>query len=346
MIDEQNEPTADELPEQPKRTVRKLGLAAALAIIPIGAFGAIKHLEQKDHEKEEKTRKGYQLDTEKFRQVDPKLIKYRELGALNPGMAMPLAIAADGGGNVLVAGKGAVNRLSATGSVLGTFPIAGLPTCLTADAAGNTYVGFADHVEVYDGGGKLAASWKGLGESAHVVSITVTDKEVYLGDAGRRVVVRCDLAGNPINEIGRRDEARGIPGIVAPSPHLDVAVRDGHVWVANPGKHRVEAYTPAGQLERYWGASGAGIEEFFGCCNPTDFAMLADGSFVTSEKGIARIKKYDAEGVFQSVVAGPDAFGDNMVGLDIATDPAGRVLVLERGTKTVRVFVPIDGGPK
>ena len=119
---------------------------------------------------------------------------------------------------------------------------------------------------------------------------------------------------------------------------------DGLIWLANPGLHRLEAYTPDGLLTRFWGTRGAGIESFFGCCNPADFAILPDGSFITAEKQIARIKRYDADGVFQSVVAPPAAFGVNMLGMDVAVNAQGQVLVLERGTRVVRVFAPVETG--
>ncbi|MBM3243119.1 hypothetical protein FJZ31_43220, partial [Candidatus Poribacteria bacterium] len=44
------------------------------------------------------------------------------------------------------------------------------------------------------------------------------------------------------------------------------------------------------------------IDGFCGCCNPVNFAMLPDGRFVTCEKGLPRVKIYDADGTFSGVV--------------------------------------------
>lgn len=81
------------------------------------------------------------------------------------------------------------------------------------------------------------------------------------------------------------------------------------------------------------------IEGFCGCCNPSHFAIREDGSFVTSEKGIPRIKVYDRLGRLASVVAGPDSFDEGTVGLDLALDSAQRVLVLDPARRAVRIFV-------
>ena len=78
------------------------------------------------------------------------------------------------------------------------------------------------------------------------------------------------------------------------------------------------------------------MEGFFGCCNPAHFAVLADGRFATAEKGVARIKVYDGEGRFESVVAGPEQLP--VEAADLTTDSRGRILVLDPKAKSVRIF--------
>jgi hypothetical protein len=88
------------------------------------------------------------------------------------------------------------------------------------------------------------------------------------------------------------------------------------------------------------------VEGFCGCCNPVYFTRRPDGKFVTSEKGLNRIKIYDAKGKFEGVVAGPEtlvkdldlakkACADCQVGFgfDVACDSTGRVLALDPATK-------------
>jgi len=79
-------------------------------------------------------------------------------------------------------------------------------------------------------------------------------------------------------------------------------------------------------------------EGFCGCCNPSHIALFPDGRFVTSEKGLPRVKVYDAKGVFVGLVAGPDMFAEDAVGLDLAVDSRGRILVLDPARRMVRVF--------
>ncbi len=83
---------------------------------------------------------------------------------------------------------------------------------------------------------------------------------------------------------------------------------------AAPEQHRAPSrgsLHASGELEFAWGKPSAGIEGFCGCCNPVGLAMLPDGRCVTCEKGLPRVKVYSTEGVFESVVAGPETFPEN-----------------------------------
>ena len=122
-------------------------------------------------------------------------------------------------------------------------------------------------------------------------------------------------------------------------PFFDVtADSDGFIWVVNPGRHSLENYTPEGDLRTSWGQFSMGIEGFCGCCNPTHIVILDDGSFVTSEKGIVRVKVYNSLGNIVSVVAGSEQFIEGTTGLDLAKDTAQRVYVLDPMKKQVRIF--------
>lgn len=321
---------------------KKVGLGAALVVLPVAAFQMYSHLEAKTEEQNRNLGKSFNYpDLAALKQVDASLVKYQELPRIETGLQAPQAITLDKQGNLLVAAEGIVRKFSSSGAMLTDMSIAGTPTCLTTDEGGRLFLGFKDHVEIYGNDGKRVTAWQPLGSNAFITGITLHGQDLWIADAGRRVVVRCDLEGKVLGELGQRDDARGVPGLTIPSPHLDVAIgADGLIWTANTGRHRFEAYSPGGQLDRYWGKAGSGIEEFFGCCNPTDFAMLSDGSFITAEKGLARIKRYLPDGRFDCVVAPPSAFGDNVTGMDLAVNAAGQVLVLERGTRVVRVFAP------
>ena len=210
-----------------------------------------------------------------------------------------------------------------------------------------------DHIEIYDGQRTRLAAWENLGNNAVLTSIAVSKNDVFVADAGNRIVHRFDKTGKLINRIGAKDKDRNIPGFFIPSPHFDLAVApDGLLRVVNPGHHQIEAYTSDGDLEFSWGKfSNTDLKGFCGCCNPVNFTILADESFVTVEKGLIRIKIYDPEGAFVGVVAGPEQLvqeGTSRIcytpaecqtgSFDVAVDSRGRILVMDTIKNVVRIF--------
>jgi len=87
------------------------------------------------------------------------------------------------------------------------------------------------------------------------------------------------------------------------------------------------------------------IDGFLGCCNPARITTLMDGSFVTSEKGVVRIKIYDQSGKFKSVVAPPALFnGEGKQAPEVCTDENDVIYALDFEKDMVRVFEPIEKG--
>jgi hypothetical protein len=290
----------------------------------------------------------FNYDISAYSKTDAKLVMYEELpDRFDTGMKKCRAIAVSGK-KVYVAGD---NMIRVVGGK--DIELSGTPGCLAVGDGGMVYVGVAGHVEVYDSAGKQLAVWDSPGEKALFTSIAVYKDNVFVADAGRRIVIRYDLAGKVVSEIGRKDEKRNISGFVIPSPYFDLAVAsDGLLRVVNPGEHLIEAYTFDGDLEFSWGKPGVNIEGFCGCCNPINFAILKDGSFVTVEKGLVRVKIYDQDGKFVGVVAGVDALVDGGTaqvckfpadcqsgGFDVAVDSDGKIYVLDTVSNSVRYFV-------
>ena len=318
-------------------------------------------------------RKGNQLskefiyDIKDKAKVDPELILFEESSKeIDSGLKNTRAIALDSEDNIYIAGDRLIKMMSSDGETIDTIELDGEPTCLAVSDEGRIYVGVRDHVRVYgrkggdEGGAELLARWQGLGPEAVLTSIATCKDDVFVADAGNRIVLRYDTGGKLLNRIGRKDKDKGIGGFSIPSAYFDLAVgSDGLLRVVNPGRHRIEAYTFDGDLEFWWGDYSSGVEGFCGCCNPINFAILADESFVTCEKGLVRVKIYDAEGDFVGVVAGPEqlvAGGECRVcevpamcqsgGFDVAVDSRQRVLVLDTIRGVVRSFVrkkPMQG---
>jgi len=302
---------------------------------------------------------AYEVDVAKLAHFDPNLVLYREVGTAIPtGFTRSRALAVDVEGRYYVAGDEAVRVLSKTGTLERVISVAGQPGCVAVAPDGRIYIGLRSHVEVFDGEGQRLASWEKLGLRAFLTSIALTKDGVLVADAGNAVVVRFDADGNLIGRIGEKDADRNIPGIHVPSPYFDVAMApDGLLRVVNPDQLRIEAYTLRGDLEFWWGQASTNVADFCGCCNPVNFAMLPDGSYVTAEKGLIRVKIYDPAGAFVGVVAGPEQLvegGASRVfenvddarasGFDVAVDADGRVCILDTIENTVRVFVKNEKG--
>ena len=300
--------------------------------------------------------KEFKYEVNELARIDPNLILYEEsAGAIKTGFANTHGIAVDSKGSVYVAGDKAIRIFAQAGDRLGEIKLNDTPRCLTVTADGTIYAGLKEHVEVYDAQGQRQASWDSLGQDAIFTSIVVSEDNVLVADAGHRIVIRYDTAGNIINKIGKKDSIRNIPGFVIPSPYFDIAVpRDGLLRVVNPGRLRIEAYTFEGDIEFWWGQPSAAVEGFCGCCNPVNIAVLPDGGFVTCEKGLVRIKIYNSEGSFVGVVAGPEQFGAGGTssicmlpdecqtgGFDVAVDREGRIFVLDTVDNVVKVFTRV-----
>jgi hypothetical protein len=300
--------------------------------------------------------KEFKYDVNKLARIDPNLILYEEsAGAIRTGFVNTHGVAVDSKGSVYVAGDKAIRIFTQSGDRLGEVKLDDMPRCLTVTTDGTIYAGMKDHVEVYDAQGKQQASWESLGKDAILTSVVASENNVLVADAGHRIVIHYDTAGNIINEIGRKDPIRNIPGFVIPSPYFDIAVpRDGLLRVVNPGRLRIEAYTLEGDIEFWWGQPSAAVEGFCGCCNPVNIAVLPDGGFVTCEKGLVRIKIYNSDGSFVGVVAGPEQFGAGGTskicmlpeecqtsGFDVAVDQAGRIFVLDTVDNIVKVFTRV-----
>lgn len=323
--------------------VKGAGLIGLGGVIGVTAFRA--------------TRRGSETVSENplqvYSAVDPTLIKYREAGKIKLAPRSVQAVSIGPEDRIYVASGNMIQIFSKNAELITAFRLNDSPRCLAVTPDGVMYAGMQGHVEVYDNSGVLRARWDNLGQNAVITSVAVWDGNVFVADAGNRVVVRYqnkapDASGKIMRVIGKRDNNI----FSVPSAYFDVKVSpDGLLRVANPGQHRVEAYTFDGDMEFSWGNPSIGIDGFCGCCNPVNFSILPDGRFVTCEKGIPRVKIYNEKGDFESVVAGADSFAENSRvcisegfqscrtgGLDVASDSQGRVIVMDPVEKAVRIF--------
>ncbi len=281
----------------------------------------------------------YEYDMDALREVDENLLCYEETLSFPVGMKTPHSLAVDANDRIWVGGKDQLTVFDASGKQQNTFNQPGIINCLALGEDGDIYLGMHDHVEVLGPEGRLIGIWETLNEKVLFTGIALMGDEVFVADAGNKVVYRFDRDGILLNRIGEKDTAAGVPGFIIPSPYFDLAVgREGQLWVVNPGRHALEAYNSEGNIVSTWSRTSMQPEGFSGCCNPAHIAMLPDGSFVTSEKGIERVKIHLPSGDFKCMVAPPKAFEEGTVGLDLAVDSKGRILVLDPKKGLLRIF--------
>ncbi|MHC4396183.1 MAG: NHL repeat-containing protein [Planctomycetota bacterium] len=300
--------------------------------------------------------KEFVYDIEDKIKIDSNLFLYAETSApISVGFGKSHSIATDGRGVIYVAGDSAIRLFDSNGNFQKEIKLDSAPRCLTIVEDAKIYIGMKNYVQVYDTRTEHLASWQRLDDDAVLTSVAVLKNDVFVADAGNRIVLHYDTDGKLINHIGKKNKDRNIPGFVIPSPYFDLGVgSDGLLRVVNPGRHRIEAYTFNGDLEFWWGGYSSNIEGFCGCCNPVNFVILEDDSFITCEKGLVRVKVYDTEGHFVGVVAGPEQLvktGETKIcqipancqegGFDLAVDNQQRILVLDTIRNIIRIFTKI-----
>jgi hypothetical protein len=301
---------------------------------------------------------AFDYSLEEYQKIDPALIKYRQTAEITIKMKESRGVAVGPDDNIYVVGDCSLTVFTPQGESVKSVVLEGEPHCIAVAGVdhalhGRLYIGLKDRVLVLDSLDSPAKSWETLGEKANLTSLATAEQDVFLADAGNRIVWHYDTSGKLLGRIGAKDESRNIGGFIIPSPYFDVAVApDGLLRVVNPGAHKIEAYTFDGHLEVSWGQRGLEVPAFCGCCNPAAMAILPDGRIVTGEKGIPRVKIYSSDGKFECVVADPKILAPNFSAttetredlrlqpVDLAVDGKSRIIVLDPNAAKVRLFEP------
>ena len=151
-------------------------------------------------------------------------------------------IALDARGALVAAGDSEVKVFDAAGALARRWTTALSPYSVAVAADGAVWAGETGQVEVFDGAGALRRTWKDRERFGRITAIGFFKGSVLLGDASKRCIHRFDDGGGYLNSIGS-DNPRG--GLLIPNGVVDFGVDpQGVVHAANPGKHRVERYSP------------------------------------------------------------------------------------------------------
>ena len=247
-------------------------------------------------------------------------------------------IALDKEGLLYAVGDDAVKVFDREGKLLKHWATARPGHCVFVDDQGIVYVGEPGQIEMFDSAGKLITNWQDPERLALVTAIAVYGDDILLADAQDRCIRRYDRNGSWRNDIGRDNNTKGF---LIPNGQVDFVVdAEGIIHAANPAKFRIERYARTGEMLGKFGKFGTRrVEDFQGCCNPTNVTLTKEGQVVVTEKAGPRMKVYDSAGKMLAFV-GNEAFDANCKNMDVAADAQGLIYVVDTARLHICVFAP------
>jgi len=311
-------------------TILLVLLAAVIIIVVVGDFKSTRL----DNRPENK----YELDIEDYITVDPSLIDYKETRnyTIRADSVEGIAYSKQ---KIYVVADRFLQVFDLEGNQLLKVNLPGMPTCVGITKDENIIVGFKDHIGLFSGNAEQIWLSDTVNSRSVITAVAEKDRLIFVADAGNRVVHRYDMSGEYLDSFEGKTGQEDLHGFIVPSPYFDLKINDvGELWVVNPGKHAFENYTDDGELRSFWENNSVRVDGFSGCCNPAHFTFLSDGSFVTSEKKIVRVKVHKPSGEFLSVVAPPEKFKEEGKAPDVAADEEGNIYALDYDRKIIRVF--------
>ncbi len=305
-------------------------LAAVIIIVVVIDFKSTRLNKQPENK--------YELDIEDYKVVDPSLIAYKETRnyTIRADSVEGIAYSKQ---KIYVVAERFLQIFNLEGNQLLKVNLPGIPTCVDITTDENIIVGFKDHIGLFSGNGEQIWLSDTINPRSVITAVAEKDPLIFVADAGNRVVHRYNMSGKYLDSFEGKTGQEDLHGFIVPSPYFDLKINDvGELWVVNPGKHAFENYTDNGELRSFWENNSVKVDGFSGCCNPAHFAFLPDGSFITSEKKIVRIKIHKPSGEFLSVVAPPEKFKEEGKAPDVAADEEGNIYALDYDRKIIRVF--------
>ncbi len=282
----------------------------------------------------------YDLKIDSIGQIDAEHFCSSNASTYNIPFNNSKAIAVDHNNNIYISGDSSILILEESGKVIRTFKTnKQTATALVVDNNNNIFAALVNQINIYSNKGELLKEFPIISEESYITSVAVNNNSIFMADASAALVYEYKKDGTYLNTFGTKSNKEEISSFILPSYYFDVAIApDATIWIANTGKHKLVNFDSNAKVLSFWGETSSSVEGFCGCCNPSHFAIMKDGSFVTAEKGIVRVKKYDSKGNFQCAIAGPDTFKEASTGLDIAINSKNQILVLEPDAKEIHIF--------
>ncbi len=320
--------------------MKKRGLTIVILVILTVIIGVIV-VDFLNNRPDKRGNNPYALEVDQYKEVDPELISHKETRNFDLGLLLASDMSLFDR-SLYITGNSSLVVIPLDGGPATMLEILPRASSLEVDAD-HIFVGFESHVAKYSHEGELLQEWPDLGERSVITNLALMEDKVFVADAGNRRIVIFDRQGELLGEFEGKAESEAGHGFIIPSANFDLAVNSfGELWVVNPAKHALENYTDDGQMRGFWEKASISIEGFLGCCNPARITTMEDGSFVTSEKGLVRIKIHDQSGALKSVVATPASFKEEGKAPEVCVDEDEVVYALDFDKGVVRVFEPIE----
>jgi hypothetical protein len=238
--------------------------------------------------------------------------QWRISRVFEPGKGRLLAVSVADNGNILLGGDSFISCYSSDYQLLWDQRPEN-PVSALAVSGNFIYCAENEIIRIYNQEGAKVEEWGPFQPDAIITSISANDMYVAFADAASRSVYILNKKGIVQSIIGKSGEA-----FIIPSNFFDIALSsDNFLYAANTGNRRIEKRNFDGTVSGIMGKAGTGPEGFCGCCNPAHFSLIP-GGFVTSEKGINRIKILNGNGVFIESVSSVNNFKAS-VPLDVAS---------------------------
>ncbi len=282
----------------------------------------------------------YEYSVEEYKQVDADDIAYTEKKRIKLTEPNPVAFTYHQK-KIFVLSKERLQIIDKKGQEISRISLNDNPLCLGVTAKGEVIIAFENHLAKYDSDGKFLLRSEALPENSAPTSIAISGQDIFIADGGRKEVLVYDMQLNFISSFKGESGASSLHGFILPGLQFYMAInQEGELWTTNPGMHVLQNYTPTGRLRGSWGQASFGSDGFSGCCNPSYFGFLSDGSFVTSEKGLVRVKIHHESGEFIAYIAAPESFPNGKEAPAIAIDESDHVLLLDFEQQHIRIFEP------
>ena len=267
-----------------------------------------------------------------YKRIPADKIGFEMQYAVSVPFELPRCFCIDSSGRICIGGDTKIVAVDSEGEKLWSYNLENEPKVLLIPETGQVFancliVGYNDSMEVFrateEGYFEPVPffAWKLPGGTPFLRSIISTDDSLYLADAGEKLAYRLDEKGHILGMIKNENEAEienpgqeseqvfsGFGKLNLQNLSVVISPVDQLLYITNPARHRIEAFTKDAvwKKESIWGTQSDYFDGFCGISNPSGLAVMKNGNFVTAEMFIPRVKMFDPNGNFLTVVAATD----------------------------------------